>query len=210
MSGGGIYSALSGAIAQQSALDTVADNVANSSTSGFRAQRVRFEEVMRGSDPQVVAISSDRDPRPGPITHTGAPLDVALEGPGSLVVRDGGGSTHELRGGRLGRDADGVLVDAQGRQVLGEDGAAIVIPPEAQDISIGADGEIVAAGEVMGRLAINGEARVVGGAIEGSNVSVVRSMVDLVKISRTYEALTRMIEGYKAIDQRTARDIGPR
>ena len=62
--------------------------------------------------------------------------------------------------------------------------------------------------EPVGRLALRGTPRVLGGALEGSNVNVVRSMVDLVKISRTYEALTRMIEGYKAIDERTARELG--
>lgn len=212
MSGGGIYTALSGAIAQSNALDVAAENVAHASTTGFRAERMRFEEVLHHSthDTQVVATRGDRDPRQGPITTTGNPLDLALEGEGSLQVKDGHGIARDVRGGSFTRDADGVLVDLEGRHVMSEDGSDIVIPPDAQDIVIGEDGVVVADHEVVGKLLVNGNPRVMAGTLEGSNVNVVRSMVDLVKISRTYEALTRMIEGYKAIDERTARDIGPR
>ncbi len=210
--GSGIYTALAGAIAQSDALDTVAQNVAHASTTGYRAERVRFEEVLRQEtgDSQVVITRGLRDPRGGAITHTGDPLDVALEGDGNLQVQDGNGKVHDIRGGRLTRDVDGALVDLEGRHVLASDGTDIVISPEAKDLIIGEDGAVVVDGEVIAKLAIDGNPRVIGGAIEGSNVNVVRSMVDLVKISRTYEALTRMIEGYKAIDERTARDIGPR
>ena len=48
----------------------------------------------------------------------------------------------------------------------------------------------------------------VAGAIEGANFDVVRGVVDLIKVSRTYEALHRAIETYKDIDSRTARDVG--
>ena len=46
------------------------------------------------------------------------------------------------------------------------------------------------------------------GALEGSNVNVVRSVVDLVRVNRTYQALTRMIDGYKEVENRAARSLG--
>ena len=51
------------------------------------------------------------------------------------------------------------------------------------------------------------ETRITSGVLEGSNVSVVREMVDLIRVQRTYESLTRMIDGYKTIEERAARDI---
>lgn len=212
MSAGGLYTALSGAIAQSQALDAVANNVANASTQGFRAERVRFEEVLHeAAGPQgrqVIAARGDQDPRAGNITQTNQPLDVALEGEGALQVVDGRGEVRDVRGGSFGRDAEGLLVDGEGRALLGDDGQPLVVSPEARTLAIGEDGTVRADDEPVGRLAIRGTPRVLGGALEGSNVNVVRSMVDLVKISRTYEALTRMIEGYKAIDERTARELG--
>jgi len=212
MSAGGLYTALSGAIAQSQALDAVANNVANASTQGFRAERVRFEEVLNeASGPQgrqVIATRGDQDPRAGNITQTNQPLDVALEGEGALQVVDGRGEVRDVRGGSFGRDAEGMLVDGEGRALLGDDGQPLVVAPDARTLAIGEDGTVRADDEPVGRLALRGTPRVLGGALEGSNVNVVRSMVDLVKISRTYEALTRMIEGYKAIDERTARELG--
>ena len=124
MSAGGLYTALSGAIAQSQALDAVANNVANASTQGFRAERVRFEEVLNeAASPQgrqVIATRGDQDPRAGNITQTNQPLDVALEGEGALQVVDGRGEVRDVRGGSFGRDAEGMLVDGEGRALLGD------------------------------------------------------------------------------------------
>lgn len=233
MSGGGFYTALSGAIAQSEALDAVSSNVANAATPGYKAERVSFEQALVDAEKRdgasVRATRGARDGSVGPVKHTGAALDLMLEGEGHFVVAAGDGlgptaPAATLRTGSFRLDAASRLVDASGRALLDRTGGAIVLPPDARDVSVDDTGVVIADGEPVGQLLVTldpaprtvGDAvdqerhdpRIVSGSIEGSNVNVVRSMVQLIEVQRTFETLTRMIESYKAIDERTARDVG--
>lgn len=216
----GIYLALSGAVAQSSALEAIADNVANASTTGHRAERVTFAQALSDAGgPQVVAERGARDQRPGPIVETGNPLDLALEGPGWLVVQGGAGA-EMVRSASFHLDAEGRLIDGSGRALLDESGAELSVPPDARSISVSSEGRVLADGEEIGRLLSSASDRWVvpaaddpgvtirAGALESSNVQVVRGMVDLIQASRTFEALTRALENHKTIDERTAREVG--
>jgi flagellar basal-body rod protein FlgF len=137
------------------------------------------------------------------------------------------------RSGNFKLDDTRRLVSADGFQVRGEGGAAITIPPEAQVIAVGADGSITADGNPVGKLELvnfqskqlkregaslfsasgkpiaGGEPpKVRSGMLESSNVNVVRGVVDLVKVSRTYESLMRVIQGYHDVESRAARELG--
>lgn len=211
---GGIYTAVSGAVAQSEALDALADNVANASTAGHRAERVRFEQVLdrAQNNTSVRVVRGERDQSAGPVRETGRPLDLALDGPGSFVVDDG--KNHfEVRSAAFQLNDQGQIVDASGRSLLDETGAAINVAPDTKQIAVDGEGHVFAGGEIVAKILISGASeeaptRVRSGALEGSNTSVVRGMVEMIKVTRTYEALTRMIEGYKSIDERTAREIG--
>lgn len=231
----GLYSALSGAMAQSDALDVVSNNIANASTPGFRAQRVSFAEVLGRAEervaPQVQIDASLPDRSAGTKVATGHPLDLSIEGQGFFALQAPAGVRY-TRAGNFQVDSEGTLVSADGLPALDRNGGRITIPADAKNVRVGGEGTIFADGEVAGELMIAGiqptalisegrhftlapggvpelEARpkVVSGALEAGNLNVVRSMAELIKISRTYEALGRMIQGYKEIDDRTAREI---
>jgi len=228
----GIYVALSGAVAQSQALDVVSNNVANASTTGYRAVRVTFGQALSKANDQFFATAqgTSTDTTQGTLVQTGNPLDVALQGDGYLAVNTPGGVRY-TRAGELRVSQDGRLVNADGLEMRGAGGKPISLPPDAAEITIGADGTVTVGAQEIGKLElarfapqgvaregatlyratqapIAGAPEVVSGALESANINVVRGMVDLIRVSRSYEALHRAIETYKEIDQRTARDIG--
>jgi flagellar basal-body rod protein FlgF len=231
----GIYIATAGAVAQSNALDATANNIANATTTGFHGDRVTFREALttaRSPDVASVAAGVARvDSQPGALLPSQNPLDLALEGDGYFAVSTPNGPRY-TRAGNFQVDDQRNLVTADGHKVRGAGGAAISIPPEARQIAVGTDGTISADGEELGKLElvkfapsqvkreggtlyvatgrpIAGEPpKVRSGMLETSNVNVVRGVVDLVKVSRTYESLMRMIQGYHDIESRAARDLG--
>jgi flagellar basal-body rod protein FlgF len=164
----------------------------------------------------------------GALVKTGNPLDVALDGDGFFGVETARG-VRWSRAGNLRLDAEQRLVTGDGNPVRARGGGAITLPQSAQEIVVAEDGTISADGEAVGaielaRFAPNAVARegaslfaargpalpgegpkVVSGALESGNFNVVRGVVDLVRVSRTYDALHRMIESYREMDERTAR-----
>lgn len=159
----GIYIAMTGAIAAQRRLDSVAHNVANTDTPGFRQQRAQFSAFMippsdgRPAEKGFVAMTDHRiDETAGAIAQTGNPLDVAIDGPGWFVV---GGPGEELltRSGNFRMRPDGTLVDTGGNPVLGGSGGArspIVLRPDGGQPSVGRDGTITQDGTEVARIAI--------------------------------------------------------
>jgi flagellar basal-body rod protein FlgF len=149
MSGVGIYQAVSGAVAQTHLLDTVANNLANVGTTGFKNNRVRFDEVLaraagRGRPLQgsfVRAGMTAMDLRPGPLRPSENPLDVALEGAGYLTVRDGSELAY-TRGGTLKIRSDGLLADSEGRPLLGKNDRPIETGVDPVGLVIERDGRV--------------------------------------------------------------------
>ena len=232
----GIYTAMSGAVAQSKALDVTANNIANSDTAGFRAERVSFAEALAQKPDMIhVGIAGSRADRThGTIRDTGNPLDAAIDGEGYFGVNAPGGVRY-TRAGDFRLNDEGTLVTAEGFPVRADGGGELSVPPDAAEVHIDGDGALVADGEIVGQIQLSkfapaslqkegnrlfvatgaplndGEpVMVASGALEGSNFEAVRGVIDLVKISRVYEALHRMVETYKQIDERTARDIGGR
>src|SRR5690554_1241798 len=127
----------------------VSHNLANVSTSGFRAQlhAMRAVPVQGEGLPtrvSVAATTPGSDFSPGPITRTGRVLDVAMAGNAWLAVQADDGSEAYTRRGELQIDGDG-LVSVAGRPVIGEGGPIIV--PLGSSVTLGADGTISAIGE---------------------------------------------------------------
>lgn len=231
----GIYLATAGAVAQSNALDATANNIANATTTGFQADRITFREAMtnaKSPDTALVSAGTKRvDTQYGALSQTGNPLDVAIEGDGMFAVETPNGPRY-TRAGNFRLDTEGSLVTVDGFKVRGE-GGPITIPPDTKVIDVGADGSVNADGENVGKLELvkykynqlkreggtlfsaSGQPEASGeppllrsGMLESSNVNVVRGVVDLVKVSRTYESLMRVIQGYHDVESRAARDLG--
>lgn len=127
-----LYVAMSGAKQAMEQQASVANNMANVSTPGFRAQVNAFRAVpVVGEEAQtrsfVVATTPGADFTNGPMTETGRELDVAVKGDGWLVVQTPTGEAY-TRVGNLQIAADGQLTTMGGRPVVGE-GGALTIPP---------------------------------------------------------------------------------
>ncbi len=233
--GSGIYVAMAGAVAQSDALDTVANNIANAGTTGFRAERLRFTQALaraRGKDAAYVrAAGGNTDTTAGNIEQTGNPLDLTLTTGDGYFAVDTARGVRYTRAGHFNLDAGGRLVTPDGAPLRSVTGKPIIAPAGA-GVTIRTDGSVMTGDEVVGVLDLQRfrpqdlsregatlyvahaapqagpKPEVSSGAVEQGNFNVVRGVVDLVRVSRTYEALHRMIESYKEIDQRAARGSG--
>ncbi|MBB5400622.1 MULTISPECIES: flagellar basal-body rod protein FlgF [Paraburkholderia] len=148
-----IYTAMSGSAQALEQQAIVANNLANASTTGFRAQLETYRAVpMSFGDGSTINDNTTRtfvlsstpgaDYTPGPIQQTGNPLDVAIQGAGWLSVQTADGNEAYTRAGNLHIDENGQLVNATNQVVLGN-GGPVSVPPGAQ-ITIGKDGTVSA------------------------------------------------------------------
>lgn len=221
-----IYLSMSGAKATMQRQDTLANNLANVSTVGFRAELQAFRAVPvlgSGASTRVYALETTPgyDPTPGAISGTGRNLDVAMKGNAWLAVQGLDGTEAYTRAGSMDVSADGTLTTRSGLTVLG-DGGPIQVQPNSE-VSVGSDGTISARvgngrPTPVGRLKlvtpevplIRGEdglfrgadgdlgaddtARLQDGALEGSNVSPVETMVAMISAARQFEAQMKMLQ----------------
>ena len=157
----GLYAACTALMARTDALDTIANNLANTSTGGFRGRHTTFSSVLAGSGHPLGSQlnqatnsyglfgGSHLDMQAGSLEHTGNPLDVGIEGPGFLTVKTSLGTAY-TRNGNLKLTPQGLLVTAAGDPVLSQSGP-IKLPTSAT-VTISPDGTISADGAIAGRL----------------------------------------------------------
>ncbi|MCC0025479.1 MAG: flagellar basal-body rod protein FlgF [Zhengella sp.] len=153
----GTYVGLSSQIAIERRLDTLADNVANSGTVGFRATRIQFHEALQGTGQDATAFVTEGktyiDERSGGLTQTGNPLDFAVRGNGWFAVQTDAGMVL-TRDGRFSLNPEGVLVNIDGDPVLDPGGAAIQLNPAGGGITAGKDGFLYQNGQLVGSLGL--------------------------------------------------------
>lgn len=148
-----IYTAMTGASQALEQQAVVANNLANVSTTGFRAQLANFRAVPMafgdGSTANdtttrtfVLSATPGSDMTPGAISHTGNPLDIAIQGSGFIAVQTPDGNEAYTRAGNLHVDENGQLVTASNLQVIGG-GGPIGVPPGSA-VTIGKDGTVSA------------------------------------------------------------------
>jgi flagellar basal-body rod protein FlgF len=140
-----IYVAMSGAKQMLEQQSVVANNLANATTTGFRAQMSAFRsaEVLGEGAPTrafVVDSTPTADFTPGAIQQTGRDLDVAIEGSGWIAVQTADGSEAYTRNGSFQVSVNGVLQTRTGLSVLGDAGP-IAIPADTR-ITVGGDGTV--------------------------------------------------------------------
>ncbi|MEA3639792.1 MAG: flagellar basal body rod protein FlgF [Lamprobacter sp.] len=152
-----LYTAMSGAQQGLQKQAVVTNNLANATTTGFRAQLYAARavpvngEAATPSRVSTVASTPGSDFTRGPINTTGQPLDVAIAGDGWIAVQAEDGTEAYTRRGELQVNSNGVL-EIAGRPVIG-DGGPIIVPLESQ-VSIGNDGTLSAIGAGEGPDAI--------------------------------------------------------
>jgi flagellar basal-body rod protein FlgF len=152
-----LYVGLSGQLALQRRMDTIASNIANQSTAGFRSEDVTFASVMStaGVEPVTYATRGQThiSRRMGDVVRTGNPLDVALQGQGWLSIDTGAGPAY-TRDGRLQMSAAGALQTVTGRAVLDAGGAPIQANPNGGPLSITRTGAVVQDGQTVGSIGL--------------------------------------------------------
>jgi flagellar basal-body rod protein FlgF len=197
-----LAAAAAGMRAQADELDVISQNLANTTTAGFRARTAAFAsfgDQLRAN----TAISSAQ----GPLRRTDVPTDLALTGPGyfAIATRDG---VRYTRDGRMSVDPQGFLTDARGDRVLGALGPARF----PQGARVDGSGHIVVAGTMTDRLRIvafdapcesveadrfdapkgcvpqRSHAAVRSGYLEDSGVDAISEMTALIAAQRAYEA----------------------
>ena len=161
----GLYIAASGMIASQVRQDQIANDLANVSTTGYKADRSAqrsFGDLLLaerstarpigrvGLGAEISEIRTDFTP--APLKQTDESLDVGIDGTGFLAVETQQG-TRFTRNGQLALAADGTLVSANGFPVLGADGKHLVVGGKGT-LEIAADGTITAGGQTLGRLGL--------------------------------------------------------
>jgi flagellar basal-body rod protein FlgF len=157
-----LYVGMTGADQIMQAQAVLAQNLANVSTTGFRADLHAFSAAPvngPGFATRVNAVVSlpGFSALTGMVSQTGAPLDVAIKGSGWLAVQAKDGTEAYTRAGDLHLTADGVLVNGAGLTVLG-DGGPITIPP-SDNVVVGSDGTITAVPQGVGAKGANAVAR---------------------------------------------------
>lgn len=140
-----IYTAMTGAKHALEQQATTSHNLANATTTGFRAQIDQFRAVpvqgaILSTRAFVVDSTTGSDFRAGAIQQTGRALDVAVQGDGWIAVQAADGSEAYTRNGSLKLDENGVLLTRDGLTVMG-DGGPLSIPP-GRNIAMGKDGTI--------------------------------------------------------------------
>jgi flagellar basal-body rod protein FlgG len=227
----GLNTAAAGMAAQQQRLDAVANDLANANTTGYKHQRVGFRDLVytqagRSSAQGVhtgagaAAVDSGRSFGQGVLQRTDRPLDVAIQGEGFLRIKLPDGRDALTRDGGLHVDGAGNLTTSTGALVQ----PAIEVPTgvDENDVSIGNDGTVLAAGRRIGRLdvvtvrsqagllsagdnafiatAASGPAiaapratTLTQGALESSNTDLAEAMVAMIESQRAYQLTSKAI-----------------
>ncbi|MEX0912750.1 MAG: flagellar hook-basal body protein [Gemmatimonadota bacterium] len=207
--------------------EIAANNLANSETTGFKAERV-FARMIGDAIP---VADTTTDMSVGALTHTGEPLDIALANDAFLIVETPDGERLS-RGGSFTLDDQGRIVDGRGNPLLGE-GGEIVVPQGSIDID--AAGTLRVEGREVARLRVETvppdvalvhdegtlflpdparveqaaeERQIKQGHLEASNVNTVGSLVDLISIQRSYAAVQKAVVTLDGIRNTISNELG--
>ena len=235
-----LFLAMSGAKQNMQALQLRANNLANVSTTGFRAdlEQARSMQAYGEGLPTRVFSMTERPGqnfRQGSVITTGRDLDVTIEGLGWISVLDKTGKEGLTRNGNLKIDSNGLLLSGE-NLVLGEGGDPITLPIPLSKVEIGSDGTISVvpqgapadAIEIVDRIKltstdnrslfkdinglfrskdpngqyeIDGNVKLLKGAIEGSNVSAIGEMTSLIDLQRQFEMQVKLMSTAEDMDK---------
>lgn len=212
-----IYAALTRQSGLMREMQTVANNIANANTAGFRREGVVFSEYMMSLDSsgETLAMAHARgrmvDLTPGVLTQTNGNFDLAIEGEGFFLVETPQGP-RLTRAGAFTPNSDGEIVDMNGNFLLDDGQAVIAVPDGVRHIGIGPDGTITADEQPVGQIGVYSapepsqlfhqdgtlfsttaelvpmeDPRVRQGFLEESNVQPVQEISRMIEVQRAYE-----------------------
>ncbi|WP_062762308.1 flagellar hook-basal body complex protein [Falsirhodobacter sp. alg1] len=217
------YTALSRQSGLMREMQSVANNIANISTTGFRREGVVFSEYIKRMEdgPSLsMATASARqvDLSQAGLTATGGAFDLAIQGDGFFAVQTPTGE-RLTRAGNFTPSSEGLLVNADGYSLMDDGGAPIFIPPDAGGVAVAQDGTISVAGAPIGRvgvwqpqdpLSLRHEggtvfaadatepaegAMIIQGQLEDSNVNPVAEIARMIDVQRAYEMGQSFMDG---------------
>jgi flagellar basal-body rod protein FlgG len=225
----GLYLAASGMLAEQVRQNQIANDLANASTPGYKADRTTqqsFGQLLLtnsqtgqtvGSQSTAVQVTGEvTDFTAEPVKDTGEPLDFAITGDGFFALQTANG-TRYTRNGQFSANAQGQLVTADGDRVLGRNGSPL---------AIGADGKVDPrnVGVVLltaprkggdnlvtgtpGRPAGQVAGQVRSGALEGSGADPTEAMVDMIASMRAYESGQKVIQTIDSTLAKASSEVG--
>ena len=224
--------AAAGLLARMQALDVVANNLANASTSGYKAQN-EFHELLEGNKgPDVPhARSQWTDQAQGTLIPTGKPTDLAISGTGFFVV-EGKSGPLLTRNGSFHQLPSGELATSEGHRLRSATGGSLGLRPGVPFL-IRQDGTVMQDGVDAGRIEIAEVAdvsklekmgntlfspknagalkpatgEIVQGSVEGSNVSVVDASVRMISVMRQFEALQKALTMNADMNRKTLEEV---
>ncbi|MEL6464877.1 MAG: flagellar hook-basal body complex protein [Pseudomonadota bacterium] len=197
-------------------MQIVANNIANSATTGYRQEGLVFSEYvqsMQGGPSLSMGHGNVRQTSfvQGTLTQTGGTYDFAIEGDGFFLIQTPDGE-RLTRAGSFAPNAVGDLVTLDGYAVLDAGGAPVFIPPGARSLSVSPDGSISADGAFVGQIGLvaptdpssltraggvmfraeggfeqSQTARMVQGFVETSNVDAIGQLARMIEVQRAYE-----------------------
>jgi flagellar basal-body rod protein FlgG len=222
----GLYIAASGMVSEMARQDLIANDIANASTAGYKADRAvqgSFGELLlrntqtgqtigalgEGSriERQVTDLSA------APIKETGEDLDFAIEGDGFFAVQTAQGVRYS-RNGQFTAAANGRLTDQLGNPVLNQNGQPITIGADgkvpAANVGVFAVGNARKAGDnfFTGAAGGRGAGQVRAGALEGSGADPVRAMTDMIASLRAFESGQKVITTIDSTLNKAANQVG--
>ncbi len=222
-----IYTALTAMRGAAAAQGVTANNLANAHVPGFRRELSSLTAHWLGGDSDTTRVEADDLVRTavadaGAVEATGAPLDIAVDGPGWIAVQARDGSEAYTRRGDLRISASGVLENGEGLAVRGEAGL-LTVPPGLPP-TIAPDGTLSAGSIVAGRIKLIGgdealakrgdglfgtgtprdadpKVRLRPGSLDSSNVQTASSLAELLEQSRGFDTSTRLLRMTREIDE---------
>ncbi|HEY1961176.1 MAG TPA: flagellar basal-body rod protein FlgF [Rhizomicrobium sp.] len=234
---------LSYQLAAYRSMDVIANNIANVSTPAFKRESMKFEEyvdnppVVEGEDkPEAMSFVQDagigRDLREGPVEKTGAPFDLAINGPGYFTVKNANGTDRYTRNGHFTLDSQGRIATQDGDLLQG-DGGEITVTSDDGDIHIADDGTVTGIKGQLGKVKLASfdneaalkkegtslystdqqakpieKANMKQGALESSNVSAVVEISHMLEIMRAYQATANLAQSQQQLMQQAIDKLG--
>jgi flagellar basal-body rod protein FlgG len=220
----GINDVLRGCEIQVYRLETIANNLANADTTGFKKDVLSFDHLLN--------THQEANMEQGSLRHTGNALDVALSGKGFFKVTTPDGIRY-TRNGKFYVDAEGQLTTTAGDPVMG-DGGPITI--EGTNVAVDGSGRISVDGDEVDTLAVVSfaspellekqgdsyylytgeegegprpqETFVRQGYIEQSNVVVTQEMIKMIETLREFESYQKVLQTFDETDAKVINDVG--
>ncbi len=217
------YITLSRQMAMQRQMEVIANNIANMSSTGYKAESVLFEEYLETTaDGDTISYVRDygtsRNLSEGEFKATENPMDVAITEGGYMKVETDTGLYYS-RNGNLRLDATGQLVNDEGFPILDDNGQPIVLTPDDPTLTIARDGTVSNSQGPLAKIAIVSfeneqnlspvgaglyqtddpeipplDVSVLQGMLETSNVLPIKEITKMIDLSRSYQSTASLMQ----------------